>query len=115
MAYWLKIGYFTDSQEAAPNYWLERTWVSDSPGRVSPWWKKYERPRKGTVYPPHGPQYRIGDRLVIYITEKGVCPAILEVIAEPRWDPDWVDAQSGRGEGKEWGHRCARPLEPEPR
>ena len=103
MAYWLKIGYFTDSQEAAPNYWLERTWVSDSPGRVSPWWTKYEKPRKRTVYPPHGPQYRIGDRLVIYITEKGVCPAILEVIAEPRWDPGWVDAQSGRGEGREWG------------
>lgn len=48
-------------------------------------------------------QYRIGDRLVIYITEKGVCPAILEVVAEPRWDPGWVDAQSGRGEGREWG------------
>jgi hypothetical protein len=103
MAYWLKIGYFTDSQEAAPNYWLERTWVSDSPGRVSPWWKKYERPRKGTLYPPHGPRYRIGDRLVVYITEKGVCPAILEVVADPRWDPGWVDAQSGRGEGREWG------------
>lgn len=103
MAYWLKIGYFTDSQEAAPDYWLNRTWVSDSPGRVSPWWSKYERPRKGTVYPPHGPQYEVGDRLVVYITEKGVCPAILEVVAEPRWDPGWVDAESGRGEGREWG------------
>ncbi len=103
MAYWLKIGYFTDSQEAAPDYWLERTWVSDSPGRVSPRWEKYERPRKGTVYPPYGPQYRIGDRLVVYITEKGLCPAILEVVAEPRWDPGWVDVQSGRGEGRKWG------------
>jgi hypothetical protein len=103
VAYWLKIGYFTDSQEAAPDYWLERTWVSDSPGRTSPRWETYEKPRKGQRYPVHGPQYEIGDRLVVYITEEGVCPAILEVVAEPRWDPDWVDTQSGRGEGKEWG------------
>lgn len=103
MAYWLKIGYFTDSQEAAPDYWMKRSWVSDSPGRTSPWWERYDRPRKGTRYPPHGPQYEVGDRLVIYITEKGVCPAILEVVGEPHWDPGWVDAQSGRGEGEEWG------------
>ncbi len=103
MAYWLKIGYFTDSQEAAPDYWLKRTWVSDSPGRVSPRWKTFEKPRKGQVYPPHGPQYEVGDRLVVYITEKGVCPAILDVIAQPRWDPGFVDAESGRGDGREWG------------
>ena len=103
MAYWLKIGYFTDSQEAAPDYWLKRNWVSDSPGRTSPWWKRFEKPRKGQKYPPHGPQYEIGDRLVIYITEKGVCPAILEVVGEPHWDPGWVDAHSDRKEGDEWG------------
>jgi hypothetical protein len=103
VSYWLKIGYFTDSQEAAPDYWMKRTWVSDSPGRTSPWWDTYERPRKGQRYPPHGPQYEIGDRLVVYITEKGVCPAILEVVAEPRWDPRRVDDESGRGEGREWG------------
>jgi hypothetical protein len=101
--HWLKIGYFNDSQEAAPDYWMKRTWVSDSPGRTSPWWETYEKPRKGQTYPLHGPQYAVGDRLVVYITEKGVCPAILEVVAEPRWDPGWVDAQSGRGEGTEWG------------
>lgn len=103
MAYWLKIGYFNESQEAAPEYWLERTWISDSPGRSSPWWKTIEKPRKGDLYPPHGPQYKVGDRLVVYITEKGVCPAILEVVAEPRWDPAWVDARSGRNEGRKWG------------
>ena len=103
MAYWLKIGYFTDSQEAARTYWLKRTWVSDSPGRISPRWKTFDKPRKGQTYPPHGPRYEIGDRLVIYITEKGVCPAILEVIAEPRWDPGWVDVKSGRKEGAKWG------------
>jgi hypothetical protein len=103
MTYWLKIGYFTDSQEAAPDYWMKRSWVSDSPGSTSPWWERYDRPRKGKKYPPHGPQYKVGDRLVIYITEKGVCPAILEVVGEPHWDPGWVDAQSGRREGEEWG------------
>ncbi|MGH7484590.1 MAG: hypothetical protein ACREMY_03155, partial [bacterium] len=79
------------------------TWVSDSPGRISPRWKNFEKPRKGKTYPPHGPQYKVGDRLVVYITEKGVCPAILEVASEPRWDPGFVDAESGRGEGREWG------------
>ncbi len=104
MAYWLKIGYFTDSEEAARDYWLKRTWVSDSPGRASPWWKTFDKPRKGQTYPPHGPQYEVGDRLVVYITDRGICPAILEVVAEPRWDPGWVDAESsGRKEGTEWG------------
>lgn len=103
MAYWLKIGYFTDSQEADRDYWLKRSWVSDSPGRSSPWWKTFNRPRKGDLYPPHGPQYEVGDRLVVYITEKGLCPAILEVVAAPHWDPAGVDAQSGRGEGRKWG------------
>jgi hypothetical protein len=103
MAYWLKIGYFTESQEAAAGYWLKRDWVSDSPGRSSPWWDTFDRPRRGQTYPPHGPQYEVGDRLVIYITERAVCPAILEVVAEPRWDPGWVDARSdGRREGTEW-------------
>jgi hypothetical protein len=103
VAAWLKIGYFTDSQEAAPDYWLKRAWISDSPGRSSPWWRTHSKPRKGQPYPPHGPRYEVGDRLVIYITERGVCPAILEVVAAPRWDPDWVDEKSERGEGETWG------------
>lgn len=103
MAYWLKIGYFSDSQEASSSYWLDRTWVSDSPGRVSLRWTEQEMPKVGASYPRHGPQYEVGDRLVIYITKKGVCPAIVEVVAEPRWDPGWVDVQSGKNEGAKWG------------
>jgi hypothetical protein len=106
MTAWIKLGYFTESQEAAADYWLKRTWVSDSPGRDSPWWKTHPAPKKGQEYPFHGPQYKVGDRLVIYITKrlgmKGVCPAILEVTAAPRWDPDWVDA-AHPGEGNTWG------------
>jgi len=102
MTTWLKVGYFTASQEALPSYWLKRTWVSDSPGRTSPRWKTHKRPRRGREYPPFGPQYEIGDRLVVYITARGRCPAILEVVAAPRWDPAVVDdAQSG--EGERWG------------
>jgi hypothetical protein len=87
MASWLKRGYFTAAPEADPNYWLERTWVSDSPGRASPRWRQRPRPRTGKVYPPFGPRYRVGDRLVVYITGRGVCPAILEVVGEPTWNP----------------------------
>jgi hypothetical protein len=103
VAFWLKIGYFTAAQEAAARYWLDRDWVSDGPGRLSSWWNTFERPRKGQVYPTHGPQYEIGDRLVIYITEFGACPAITEVVGEPRWDPGYVDRESGSNDGEDWG------------
>jgi hypothetical protein len=99
---WLKVGYFTESQEASVNYWMDRTWVSDSPGRASPRWKTHDRPTQDQDYPPFGPQYEVGDRLVVYITGRGKCPAILEVSAAPRWDPDWVDAAHS-GEGERWG------------
>lgn len=103
MGYWLKIGYFTDSLEASADYWMGRSWVSDSPGRESPRWNSRRRPRKGTVYPPHGPRYQPGDRLVIYTTGIGKCPAIVEVVGEPTWDPGRVDAGAKRGEGDTWG------------
>ncbi len=40
---------------------------------------------------------------MIYVTGRGVCPAILEVVDEPRWDPNWVDDEARRGEGDRWG------------
>jgi hypothetical protein len=103
MASWLKIGYFTDSQEEPPDYWMSRGWISDGPGRSSSRWKTHAKPRQGDPYPLHGPQYDVGDRLVIYITQRGVCPAILEVLSEPRWDPRFVDSESERREGDRWG------------
>jgi hypothetical protein len=103
VAYWLKLGYFTNAQEGLPNYWLKRTWVSDGPGRDSPRWATLRKPRKGDLYPPFSPQYEIGDLLVVYVTGLQVCPAILEVVAEPRWDPAWVDAHAKQGESKQWG------------
>ena len=103
MAYWLKVGYFSKSQESDDRYWLERDWVSDSPGRASKRWKGGRRPRRGAIYPLHGPRYEVGDFLVVYVTGRGVCTAILEVIGEPYWDPSWVDENAEAGEGDEWG------------
>lgn len=103
MARWLKLGYFTAALEADSGYWLERYWISDSPGRKSSRWKKRTRPRRGKTYPIFGPRYEVGDRLVIYITGLGVCPAVVEVTGPPRWDPGWVDEKSGKKEGDTWG------------
>jgi hypothetical protein len=103
MAFWLKLGYFTAAQEGESGYWLERRWVSDGPGRKSPRWASRPAPAVGDSHPPFGPRYEVGDRLVVYVTGLGVCPAILEVTALPRWDPDWVEVEGGMGEGDQWG------------
>jgi hypothetical protein len=103
VTYWLKLGYFTDAQEGVADYWLRRKWVSDGPGRDSSRWATLKKPRRGDTYPSFGPRYEVGDHLVVYITELQVCPAILEVIGEPRWDPTWVDTHAKRGESRQWG------------
>lgn len=103
LASWLKLGYFTDASEAEAAYWLGRRWVSDGPGRSSPRWGKRPRPRPGQRYPPFGPTYEVGDRLVLYVTRRGQCPAILEVTGEPEWNPDRVDAEARQGDGEQWG------------
>lgn len=101
MAYWLKLGYFKDV-DTSPDYWRGISWVSDSPGRNSPRWKQRRRPRLGDRHPPFGPRYAIGDRLVMYLTGVKKCPAILEVVEEPRWDPNTVD-EANPNEGDSWG------------
>lgn len=40
--------------------------------------------------------------MIIYVKGHG-CPAIMEVVAEPRWDPGWVDEEGAPGEGDRWG------------
>lgn len=102
MTNWLKIGYFTNAREDAA-YWLDRSWISDSPGRVSPWWDHHPRPAVGDVYPPRGPQYEVGDHLVIYLTGSQRCVAIMRVSDEPEWNPGWVDDHAIAGEGDRWG------------
>jgi hypothetical protein len=101
--HWLKLGYFTAAiGEDQPGYWGARRWVSDGPGRQSSWWERDPRPSRGQVYPAHGPQYAVGDQLVIYVKGRG-CPAIMGVTTVPRWDPQWVDQKGAMGEGDRWG------------
>lgn len=117
VAHWLKLGYFEDL-DSDPDYWRNVLWVSDGPGTGSSRWNREASPRRGDRRPPHGPHYAVGDRLVMYLTKglgKGKCPAILEVIEEPRWDPQTVD-DAKPGEGKNWGVltrvRCIGAIPP---
>lgn len=104
MAYWLKLGYFTDSiDEGSKSYWMRRNWVSDGPGRAfSRWSDSYPIPEKGSKHPTWGPKFEKGDRLVIYMKDRG-CPAIVEVVEDPYWNPDFVDQEVGQPEGDRWG------------
>ncbi len=100
--YWLKLGYFSDAQAGDDQYWMRRQWVSDSPGRKSPRWRRRPRPTQGEQRPAYAPRYDVGDLLVIYVQGHG-CPAIVEVTAEPIWDPRKVDEAGAPGEGDQWG------------
>lgn len=86
MSFWVKAGYFSQALENR-EYWLERTWLSDPPGRAA------KRQRQ--------PSYSIGDRLVLWVKDRG-CPAIYEVAAESRYDPAFVEAKSP-GDSDRWG------------
>jgi hypothetical protein len=97
---WLKLGYFETLRTAAD--WRELDWVADGPGRRSPRWDGRPQPRAGTPRPPYAPSYAIGDRLVVYSSRSGRCPAILEVTEAPVWDPALVDRRYP-GEGERWG------------
>ena len=76
--------------------------MGDSPGLNSPHWTRRPRPKVGDTYPPFGPRYEVGDRLVMYLTGPKVCPAILEVTAEPRWDPDRPAKEGLRSDAERW-------------
>jgi hypothetical protein len=111
MGWWLKLVHWTDSREDA-SYWREAPWVTDAPGNKSSLWSKRPRPSLNQVLPPHGPRYAKGDKLVVCIAKaQGCppelvrrCPAILEVIGEPHWDPTHVDREGYRPhEGDRWG------------
>lgn len=102
MAYWLKLAYASDKRESRSDLLSTRT-VSDGPGRASPRWEQRPEPTSGTTHPPYGPKYRVGDRLVLYLTGAEVCPAIFEVTQEPLWDPSRVDREGKAGDSDKWG------------
>jgi hypothetical protein len=125
MGWWLKLVHWTDAREDA-SYWRKASWVGDAPGNSSSLWSKKARPSANQVLPPHGPQYAKGDKLVICIANaRGCpqelvrrCPAILEVLDLPRWDPSLVDGEGSRPrEGDRWGVVtavcCLNSVEPQ--
>lgn len=114
MSWWLKRVYWSEQREDASS-WLRWSELTDPPGRKSKWWKSEPQPRRGDVYPRHGPHYNRGDLIVICVAQgRGSpddlarrCPAIYEVGGEPRWDPDLADSERettrwGR-DGDKWG------------
>jgi len=98
---WLKIGYFEDHALAID--WRPIAHVSDGPGRMSPHWSSRPHPSVGETRPTYGPSYEVGDELLVYASRDGRCPAILQVTAEPQWNPDAVDRDASAGDGDRWG------------
>ncbi|MGH2991776.1 MAG: hypothetical protein ACRDMA_18325 [Solirubrobacterales bacterium] len=87
--YWLKLVYNRDGNE--PDYWIDRTWVSDV------------HRLKANGDPTYRPGYKVGDELVIYDTDEHRCPARLRVTAEPQYDPTRVNAEGRPDDGERWG------------
>lgn len=52
------------------------------------WWRKLDRVHDAPGRPKGGPQYKVGDRLVIYLRETQTCPAIVRVTAQARFAPE---------------------------
>lgn len=66
--FWVKAIYYREKHDD-PSWWRTLDRVHDAPGR-----------------PKGGPQYKVGDRLVIYLRETQTCPAIVRVTAPARFD-----------------------------
>lgn len=90
--YWLKIMHHRPERESVTK-WRGDFWISDV-HRL--------RPTDGT--PLLKPSYRIGDRLVIYLSREGrrACPAIVRVTQLPRYDPALVRREGRAGDYKKW-------------
>jgi phospholipase D-like protein len=89
--YWLKIMYDLPGRRPA-SHWRDGAWISDRHT-----WAADGRPLRR-------PSYEIGDHLVIYLAggERPLCPVILEVTAEPRFDPARVRREGRRGDHERW-------------
>jgi hypothetical protein len=90
---WLKMLYHHTRRES-PNWWRRVKWISDG------------RPPPSADHLVGGPRYEMGDLLVFYLLEKGgpvrCCPAIAEVKAAPRYDPEFVAANALPGDELQW-------------
>jgi hypothetical protein len=90
--YWLKIMHHRPERESENN-WRGNFWISD-----------VHRLRPSDGAPLLKPNYRLGDRLVIYLSREGrrACPAIVRVTGLPRYDPDTVRREGRPDDYKSW-------------
>lgn len=90
--YWLKIMHHRPERENEKN-WRGNFWISD-----------VHRLRPSDGAPLLKPNYRLGDRLVVYLSRGGrrACPAIVRVTRLPRYDPDLVRREGRPDDYKSW-------------
>ena len=81
---------YHEPRQDEPNWWREIPWVSD-------------RHLIRNSRPSRKPSYRQGERLVLYLVGPSVCPAIVEVTREPRFDPERVENEGLPGDAEKWG------------
>jgi hypothetical protein len=90
--YWLKIMHHRPERERISN-WRGDFWISD-----------VHRLRPADGEPLLKPSYRLGDRLVIYLSREGrrACPAIVRVTRLPHYDPALVRRDGRPDDYKSW-------------
>lgn len=75
-----------DEITGATGFWVKAMYYR--PDHDNPeWWRKLDRVHDAPGRPKGGPQYKVGDRLVIYLRETQSCPAIVRVTATARFAP----------------------------
>jgi hypothetical protein len=90
--FWLKIMHHRPERESESN-WRGDFWISD-----------VHRLRPSDGAPLLKPNYRLGDRLVIYLSREGrrACPAIVRVTGLPRYAPEIVRREGWPDDYKSW-------------
>ena len=91
--YWLKIMHHRP-ERAKPSSWQGKFWISD-----------VHRLRPIDGLPLLRPSYRVGDRLVIYLSREGrrACPAVVRVTRTAEYEPERVRRSGWPGDDGHWG------------
>lgn len=88
-SFWIKAMYH-DKRANAGEWWRDLTWLS----------AVHSIRADGPI---DRPSYGPGDMMLIYVKEPRVVPAIVEVLSEPRFDPEFVNKETGSLDGGRWG------------